>query len=128
MANPKIVYTPAGGTTQTLNFAYPPRQQPGYEKSAVRHDNVSTSGVRETVLERVDQFLEFTMEYVLAGADLGNWQAFLDFALTGAAFAYYPDSSQAAFTNYLLENTDAKAEYKAPGVYALSLKFRVQVN
>lgn len=128
MSFPKIVYTPTGGTTQTLNFVYPPRQQPGYSKTAVRHDNVTTSGIRESVLERIDQFLEFTMEYILAGADLADWQAFLDFALTGAAFAYYPDASQTAFTNYLLENADAKVEYKGPGVYTLALKMRAQVT
>ena len=55
MANPKITYTPDGGTEQTLNFVHPPRNQPGYSKIAVRHDNVSTAGIRESVLERVDE-------------------------------------------------------------------------
>lgn len=127
MSNPKIVYTPAGGTEQTLSFVHPPRQQPGYRKTAVRHDNVSTAGIRESVLERIDLFLEFTVEWIRAGTDLANWQAFLDYAMTGAPFAYYPDAAQAAFANYLLEDTDATVEYKAPGVYTLKLKFRVQV-
>jgi hypothetical protein len=128
MANPKITYTPSGGTEQTLSFANPPRQQPGYLKTAVRHDNVSTAGVRESVLDRVDQFFELNMEQIIAGTDLGNWNAFLDYALTGGPFAYYPDSSQSGFTNYLLEDTNAKIEYKAPGVYALSLKLRLLVQ
>jgi hypothetical protein len=124
MANPKIVYTPTGGTEQTLNFAFPPRQQPGYQKVAVRHDNISTAGVRESVLERTDEFLELALEYIQAGTELANWQTFLDHALSGAAFAYYPDASQPAFTNYLLEDTDAMLEYRAPGRYSLRLKFR----
>jgi hypothetical protein len=128
MANPKIVYTPAGGTEQTLNFSSPPRQQPGYLKTAIRHDNLSTAGVRESVLERIDAFLEFTMDYLQAGTDLANWTAFLDYALTGGPFAFYPDASLTGFTNCLLENTDAQIAYKAPGLYSLTLKFRQQVT
>ena len=127
MSYPKIVYTPTGGTEQTLNFTSSPRQQPGYSKSAVRHDNISTAGVRESVLERIDAFLELNIEYIQAGNDLANWSAFLDYGLTGAPFAYYPDSSQPAFTNYLLEDTSDTVAYVAPGVYSLKVKFRQQV-
>ena len=127
MSNPKIVYTPAGGTEQTLNFVFPPRELPGYQKVAVRHDNVSTAGVRESVLERTDEFLEFILEFIKVGTDLANWQAFLDHALTGAAFAYYPDATQAAFSIYLLEDTEAAVKWKAPGVYTLSLKLRKKI-
>jgi hypothetical protein len=127
MANPKIVYTPAGGSEQTLNFASPPRQQPGYLKAAIRHDNISTAGVRESVLERIDAFLQFTMDYIQAGSDLEDWSAFLDYALQGGPFAFYPDASQTASVNCLLENTDAQMAYKAPGLYSLTLKLRQQV-
>ncbi len=128
MSNPKIVYTPSGGTEQTLNFASPPRQLPGYEKVAVRHDNVSTAGVRESVLERTDAFMEFVMEYIHAGSELANWQAFLDHALTGAPFAYYPDAALAAFTNYLLEDTEAKLEWKAPSLFTMRIKMRKHIS
>ena len=125
---PKIVYTPAGGTEQTLSFVFPPRQQPGYAKTAVRHDNVAACGVRESVLERLDEFLEFSLEWIQAGADLANWHAFLDHALTGAAFAYYPDAAQTGFANYVLEDSEVQLEWKAPGVYTTKLKFRKLVN
>jgi hypothetical protein len=128
MANPQIIYTPAGGTQQTLSFASPPQQQPGYRKTAVRHDNVSTSGVRESVLERLDQFAELNMEWIRSGADLANWASFLDCALTGAAFAYYPDAAVNSYTNYVLEDTEVQVAYKAAGVYSLKLKLRVLVS
>jgi hypothetical protein len=128
MSFPKIVYTPAGGTEQTLSFVHPPRQLPGYSKAAVRHDNVSTCGVRESVLERVDEFLELSLEWTQPGADLENWRAFLDHALTGAPFAYYPNAAQAGFANYVLEDTEAQIEYQAPGAYTLRLKFRKLVT
>ncbi|HEV2349012.1 MAG TPA: hypothetical protein VG028_04100 [Terriglobia bacterium] len=128
MANPQIVYTPAGGLQQIVNFVSPPQQQPGYLKTAIRHDNISTAGIRESVLERTDQFLELTLNWIRAGADLANWTAFLDYALTGAAFAYYPDASLNAYTNYVLEDTGARIAYKAAGIYALKLKCRVLVS
>ncbi len=128
MANPKIVFTPAGGTIQTLNFVSPPVRQPSAWKAAVRHDNVSSAGVRESVLERVDQFLEINLDWIRAGADLANWQAFLDHALTGAAFSYYPDASVASFINCVLEDAETRIEFKAAGVYALTLKFRKAVT
>jgi len=128
MSFPKIVYTPEGGTEQTLNFLYPPQQQPGYQKTAVRHDNVSAAGIRESVLERIDEFLEISLEWIRAGTDLANWRAFLDHALTGAPFAYYPDADSPAFTNYALEDAETQIEYKAPGVYMLKLKVRKVVS
>jgi len=124
---PKIVYTPDGGAEQTLNFTSAPRQQPGYLKSAVRHDNISTAGIRESVLERIDTFLEFSVDYIQAGVDLANWANFLDFALTGAPFAYYPDASETGFVNFLLEDTSGTVTYVAPGVYSVKVKFRQQV-
>ena len=127
MANPKIVYTPAGGSEQTLNFALPPRDVPAYQKVAVRHDNVSAVGIRESVLERTDEFMEFSMDFIKSGTELVNWQAFLDHALTGAAFAYYPDASVDAFASYLLEDTEVTASRKAPGAYSLTLKLRKQI-
>ncbi len=128
MANPKIVYIPAGGTEQTLEFTSPPRQQPGYLKTSIRHDNISTAGIRESVLERIDAFLEFTMDYIQAGTDLANWASFLDYALTGGPFAFYPDASEPGYINCLIENTTAQVAYKAPGLYSLTLKFRQQVT
>ena len=111
----------------TLNFALPPREVPAYQKVAVRHDNVSAAGIRESVLERVDEFLEFSMAFIKSGTEIANWQSFLDHAMTGAAFAYYPDASINAFTNYLLEDTEVTASRKAPGAYSLALKLRKQI-
>lgn len=127
MSYPKIVYTPSGGAEQTLNFTSAPRQQPGYSKNAIRHDNISTAGIRESVLERIEAFVELSMDYIQAGADLENWSNFLDFALTGAPFAYYPDASQSGFIACLLEDTGETVAYVAPGIYSVKVKFRQQV-
>jgi hypothetical protein len=127
MSYPKIVYD-AGAGPVTLAFQRPPRQVPAYEYNAIRHDNISSAGVREAVLERIDTFLEFEMEWVAIGADVQAWNQFMQFALSGGQFAYYPDASLPAFTNYWLENTNWTAAYKAPGQYTFKLKFRQVVS
>ena len=128
MSYPKIVYTPTGLSQQTLNFASPPTRQPAVWKAAVRHDNVGTSGVRESVLERVDQFLEINMDWIRSGSDLAGWQAFLDHALSGATFDYFADASVASFVTCVLEDSEARLEFKAPGLWTLKMKFRKAVE
>jgi hypothetical protein len=123
MANPKIVYDPGTGPT-TLSFQRAPRLVPAYSLAADRHDNVATSGVRESIYLRTDAFLEFEMEWVASGSDVQAWSSFMNFALKGGSFSYYPDSSQTAFTNYWLEDTSWDAAYKVPGQYRFKLKFR----
>ena len=127
MSNPQIVYDPGTGPV-TLAFVRPPSKVPAYDYSAVRHDNISSAGVREAVLERIDAFLELEMPWVGVGADVQAWNQFMQFALSGGQFGYYPDASQAAFTNYWLEDTNWTAGYKAPGQYSFKLKFRQVVT
>jgi len=125
MAFPKIIY---GSPAATLTFQRPARKVPAYNMDAVRHDNLASSGVREAILERVDNLLALEMEYVGIGSDVQAWQAFMSWALAGNLFAYYPDASQASFTNYWLEDTNWTAAYKAPGQYGFKLKFRQVIS
>jgi hypothetical protein len=127
MANPQIIYDPGTGPV-TLAFAYPPRNVAAYQSVATRHDNVASSGVRESILERIDHFLELNLQAVLAGADVEAWNSFMQYALTGGQFAYYPDASQSSFANCWLEDTTWSASYKAPGLYSFKLKFRQVVT
>ena len=127
MSYPKIVYDPGTGPT-VLAFARPPRKVPAYEYNAVRHDNISSAGVREAVLERIDTFLELEMDWVAIGADVQAWNQFMQFALGGGQFGYYPDASLPRFTNYWLEDSNWTAAYKSPGLYSFKLKFRQVVS
>lgn len=126
MATPKIVY-PSGGAN-TLNFQQYPRQVPGQWQTAKRTDSISTAGVKQSMLQRIENFIEFTMEWVQAGTDLSNWTAFFSTALQGTAFDYYPDSSLGTFTTYTLEDVDWKAAYKSLGRYSFKVKFRLVVT
>lgn len=127
MANPGIVY-PYGSGSATLIFQRPPNKVPAYSAVAVRHDNVASSGVRESVLERIDNFLDLDLEWVGIGADIQAWAQFMNYALQGGVFAYYPDSSQSNYTNYWIEDTNWTAAYKAAGQYTFHLKFRQVVS
>lgn len=127
MANPQIIYDPGTGPV-TLAFTYAPRNVAAYNAVATRHDNIASSGVRESILERVDNFLEFEMQWVLSGADVEAWNQFAQYALGGGQFAYYPDSSLSAFANYWLEGTTFNAAYKSPGIYSFKLRFREVVT
>lgn len=129
LAIPKVVYTPIGGIgPSTFTFARQPRQVAAYNRRATRHDNISTAGVKEVVVERVDNFLEITMEWVTTGNDVNGWDAFMQNALQGVQFSYYPDGNQAAYTNYTLEDTNWRPDYKTPGQYAFRLVFRQVVT
>lgn len=127
MNNPQIIYDPGTGPV-TLAFIYPPCHVAAYNSVATRHDNVASSGVRESILERIDNFFEIEMQTVLIGSDVTAWNSFMQYALTGGPFAYYPDALQSAFTNYWLEGTTWNAAYKAPGLYSFKLKFRQVVT
>jgi len=125
LAIPRIVYTPLGSLAPaTFNFARQPRNVAAYNRVAQRHDNLSTAGVKEVIVERVDNLLEITMDWVSIGADVNGWDNFMQNALQGVQFSYYPDGTLAAYTNYTLEGTDWVAGYKAPGQYSFRLVFR----
>jgi hypothetical protein len=122
---PKITYTAIGGSSpSTLTFQRPPRFVAAYNRLATRHDNISTAGVKEVLVERVDNFLEITLEWVAIGSDVNAWDTFMQNAVQGVQFNYFPDATQAAYTTYTLEDTNWKAEYKQLGQYTFKLLFR----
>lgn len=122
---PKIIYPTGGGTT--LTFVYPPRLVPNPPLQAIKHTNLASSGVQETIYERTDEFFQFTMEYVKIGSDLSAWDAFVRSALQGTAFDYYPDSTLSSHTTYFLEDTNWTAAFKQLGIYTFQMKFRKRV-
>ncbi len=126
---PKITYTPVGlGSVSTLVFQRPPRLVSAYHRAAARHDNISTAGTRETVVERLDEFLELTMQWVSTGSDVDAWDAFMQNALQGIEFNYFPDQDQPDYTTFTLESTDWRAEYKTLGEFTFRVMFRKVVT
>lgn len=124
----KIQWTDSTGTVHSFNFQYPATSIPFAVKKAIRFDNLADSGVKETVLQRIDRFTMLSMEAVIAGDDISNWDTFTDYALTGAAFQFFPDYTSSSFTTYTLEDMDWQPDYKAPGMYSFKVKFRQVVS
>jgi len=126
MAFPKIVY---GSGPSTLQFMRPARKVPYAWQTSQRTDTISTAGVKQSILKRIDNFIEFEMEWIgNNAAEAAAWATFMAYALTGQAFYFYPDASQGANTQYTLEETDFNLAWKAPGQYSYKMKFRQVVT
>jgi hypothetical protein len=121
MALPRFSYNPGTGVVN-LDLKASPKIAVPLHPVAVRHDNYSTAGVRETVTERTNQIV--AMEFLAISVDdLADWANFLDFALVGSTFSYYPDSSLSTHTDYTLQDSEWVPTLKAPGICGFTLKF-----
>lgn len=107
---PMITYGTSFGTT--LSFTYPPVMKAGDaaywtdKMSAVRHDTTTISGRVQSIVERVEHLKVLTMENVPA-ADLPAWKAFMEVAILGTPFRFYPDSSDhATHDDYIVTDTE----------------------
>jgi hypothetical protein len=121
---PKITYDPGSGAVDLL-FSWPPVSKPAaLERQAVRHDSDTISGIRQSFLERIDQFWTLQMDYV-PQEDQTAWAAFLDYALTGGQFTYYPDQTDlGTSTLYTLDDQDWTPDYAFRDFDKFKLRFR----
>jgi hypothetical protein len=120
---PKIEYNPGAGTV-VLNFTFPPVQKsgaPDYE--ADRTDSFSISGLKQSVFKRTDEFLPLQFDFVPL-ADLPAWESFLQFALAGGLFNYFPDATLAHFTTYTLDDTKWLPKRNFRGITKFSIRLR----
>ena len=122
----KFVYNPGSGQV-TFQPTYAPRNLPALSPVATRHDNIASSGLKESILERIDQFLELDFKHV-PSSDVTAWKNFLNYALAGGAFQFYLDASSANYINYTLDSTDGALAYVSLGLYSLKLKLRQVVS
>lgn len=117
---PKIVF----GTT-TLTITYPPIGKGMLDdREALRHDSVTSSGLRQVALERVDLIKPLQFENV-PWEDLPAWETFIDYALAGGTFDYYPDATLGTFQTCELMDTSFSPKFNARGLSKFSLKLRV---
>lgn len=108
---PKITY-PASSPTTTLTFTLPPVKKPGpypaADQEGVGTASLTVSGKRQVMWWRTDQFLHLVMDDV-PWADVATWQSFLQYALQGGSFLYYPDAAGTAYDEYWLEDSGGSA-------------------
>jgi hypothetical protein len=120
---PKIIYDPGTGPV-TLTFTYPPvsKEVPDALEALV-HDSITSSGLRQRMVERVDTVKTLTMENV-PWADAANWAAFINYALLGGSFSYYPDATATAFQTWELSDNKFSPTFNARGLSKFTLRIR----
>lgn len=123
MSLPKVVYNPGSGNV-TLTFVRGPRQFTCYYSARV-HDNLATGGLRERVVEAKDILIEFEMPALRLTDDFDDWASFMDHALAGNQFTFYPDASLATYYHCVSDDTEFKYSRVAPGQYAAEFQWRV---
>lgn len=97
-------------------------------QSAVRHDSITTSGLQQNIIERVDRVFDLEFKYV-PESDLSGWDAFISWAIQGNQFDYAPDSTAPGtkVTCYL-QSTDVPYKWIAFQLFSISLSLRVVVQ
>lgn len=124
MGYPKIIYD-AGGGNVTLAFTYPPTKKPdGDVLVATRTDSISLSGRKQSIYRRTDIFKDLQMDFV-PSEDMIEWQAFIEYALTGGPFSYYPDADVPLVHNdWTLEDTNWNPAFLFLGMDDFKLRIR----
>ena len=108
----------------TLNFTYPPINKAGAaDLEAVRHDTISISGLKQTITERIDEFLPLQIDFVPL-ADLPAWTDFMHWALAGGLFLYYADHTSVHAWVYTLEDTTWQPKRNFFGISKFALRMR----
>jgi hypothetical protein len=126
MLLPQILYDPTGtGVPITLSFTYPPVNKPLLDdREATRHDSFTSSGLRQSALERVDIIKNLQMENV-PWSDLPAWATFIDYAIQGGEFSYYLDATQTAFQTFQLVDSNFKPSFSVRGLSKFTLVLRL---
>ena len=110
MAFPKIIYPSGAGTT--LLFPWQPLRFSPQRKRAERTDSLSTAGVQQSILERVENLLRLEIAFVptvaaSTEAILTAWRSFFDEALKGTPWDYFKDADDGSpFGIFILTDTD----------------------
>lgn len=124
MITPRIDYNTGSGTV-TLIPTFPPVQKPGAdERAAVRHDSITISGIKQSITDRVEKYVTLTFNFVPL-ADLAVWAPFIDWAIAGGKFRYFPDQNNlSVFNDYTIEDAGWVPKRVAFSMYAFSLRLR----
>lgn len=126
MIIPKFTYN--NGSAVTFAPVWPPtKKDPVGPLVATRHDSITSSGIKQSVTERIDFMQVLNFEYV-PSSDLAAWSEFMIFALAGGKFTYYPDATDSStHSDYTIEDTTFDPKFICPGAYSLTMTMRLFV-
>jgi hypothetical protein len=121
---PKILYD-AGSGTVTVTPTYPNIQKPYMDNfEAVRHDSITSDGVRQSITERVDRVRPINFETV-PWTDMPMWESFFAYAIQGGPFSYYPDGTATAFQTWQLVDDKIAPTFVAFGLSKFAMNMRL---
>lgn len=120
---------PSGGGDVEFTPTYPPMgKQPLDCLSATRHDSITSSGIKQSVLERIDDVMTLTFSWV-PQSDLASWKAFMLYALAGGVFAYRPNAADnTVWGDYTLDSQDWTPKRVALFTFSFELQCRLWVG
>lgn len=121
---PKFAYF-NGSAIVDFSPLYPAtKKSPVGDMIAVRSDSITTSGIKQSVTERIDTFLDLQFANV-PESDLGTWSVMMGFLLEGVQFDYYPDATdQLTYTPYTLEDKTFAPKWVSFKNYSVTLRLR----
>lgn len=124
---PAFFYGAGFGTTFEPTYA-PTGKIPIDQQKAIRHDSITTSGLQQSVTERVDRIciLEFKN---IPESDLIAWDEFIAWAIQGQQFTYAPDSTEpGTYNTYYLVQESVPFKWVSFQNYSTSLNMRQVVT
>jgi hypothetical protein len=102
-------------------------KQPNDGLAATRHDSITSSGIKQSVLERIDDVMTLPFLYV-PQSDLPAWKTMMTWLLAGNVFAYFPNSLVDSYNDYTLDNMDWNPKWVAPYTFSFELQCRFWVG
>jgi hypothetical protein len=121
---PQFIYDPGTGPV-TVTPTYADVNKPRMSNfEAVRHDSITSSGLRQSMLERVDRVLPITFETV-PWTDLAMWEAFFAYAIEGGSFLYYPDNTATAYQTWELVDDKVAVSFASVGLAKFTMNMRL---
>ena len=125
---PMFVYNSGAGDVE-FTPVYPAiGKQPLDGLAATRHDSITSSGIKQSVTERVDDVMTLTFSFV-PQSDLASWKTMMKWLLAGNVFAYRPNAADnTVWNDYTLDSMDWTPKWVAPFTFAFELQCRLWVG
>ena len=123
-----FIYNTGSGDVE-FTPTYPPiGKQLNDGLAATRHDSFTSSGIKQSVLERIDDVMTLNFPFV-PQSDLAAWKSFMEYALAGGVFAYRPNAADdTVWYEYTLDSMDWTPKFVCPGTFSFSLQCRLWVG
>ena len=120
---PQFSYGADFATTFIPTYA-PTGKIPIDTQHAERHDSITTSGLQQSVTERVDRVLVLDFKNIPEG-DLADWDDFISWIIQGMQFQYAPDSTNpGTYNTYYLVQMEVPFKWVSFQNYTTSLSLR----